>query len=1597
MMLTPEQAHDYLASRMIKDAANQRLEAIAALPDEPLSDKLAAITEELYQADEPRDLSLREIAYGILLRDKNGKSFRPEGYISYGYNRPKEEIEAHRKGYLALEALAPADRVLIFTAYFPKMAREIELLWEFMPTLPYQLGYRRKAFRAPGHTDLYQAQHEHMLDNLLAVIGGYYEDVLWFAQYSGYLFHGYGSIWLDKLFAAVIDANVEASEPLFQILLASGRGDHEIGIMGRHVTRGLLTASRPDGWTFVEKLLLAAQRQEGLRQEILEAVDEAHPEAFRRILRVILDNDLVRFSAVTRAMNVWFGFAWDSESTRVINQTLEQTMQILENADVRAEALRSGSGEAVYLALWALAWEDAFQAISAAQPLLSDPIMERRFAAVHLLVNLGLSETYLAIAQALNDPDLHIAVQAAEGIDALRAPERDNLFETIEALLLRLPKDETPLAPILWPWLIVTVRRSHVAADLLTTLGERSPKSLLPYMLMFDAGTRTRAAREIAKVGMGDPEVRAVLIKLIGDRDGYVRQQMIELFEEYHIQPDEAPYIESLLTRKADDLRRGVLSLLSHQPPDQAVTSAAHLIEQRPIEQRLAGLELLQILHQRGEAVEQCRAQAQAYRDTQEKWGEVSEAENSLIDSMIGEAQPELTLDNAFGLMNPAKRSAPVPPRPHEVVITTPAALLTLRSLDELIDQHSTEPLQLKTWQGENQEVLLANANYGFPQTDWRVPISEDLPRLLLRDLWQQWVEARPTDLRDEDGLELIRALMEAKWQEMSQRSHQMQGTPQNQQEDYRPKYPQLCISLLHWLMRLYPALNTSDFLLDCMEDQWAAMPENNLRQQQNQWPGYYHWSYGNTPSKPILFLNEARQRGFQSDSDWEDRHMRRLWGFLRWMDEPLPDVPRQRPVLEEVVAAHKIGAATDDDLYDQLLGDRTFGDPPRMGHFDDLDSLSRRSAHPLVQDYAPLAQIYARCRDRVLEIELKRGEMPTLATPPAQAIRAIPGTYWFVRILQAMGKQSIARDRYGTSRSTIFGHLLHGSFPTETDSVEAFAKQVKTAKLPEKQLIDAAVYAPQWAAHIEQALKWKGFVEAVWWLHAHTKDRRWFPDQGLRESWNAEVNSRTPLSGDDLLEGAVDVDWFWKMHKQIGAARWEKVYAAAKYSSGGIGHNRAKLFADAMLGRVESAALVKRILEKRNQDAARALGLIPLSKKRDAEILSRYQALQEFLRTGRKSGAQRRENEKRAVAIAMENLARTAGYPDPQRLQWAMESHEVADLKSGSIHVTVDDLTVTLRIDLLGKPQIEIVKGTKRLQAVPNKYRKQAEIVALRDRKAQIDKQHSRMRLSLENAMCRADHFSAKELRTLLEHPVLAPMLEQVIFVGEGLIGYPVDNGQALEKFEGSVASLRPDTSLRIAHAYDLYQSGDWHLWQRDCFLAERIQPFKQVFRELYLVTEAERAEGGLSRRYAGHQVQPRQAVALLGSRGWLAHPDYGVQKTFHGQNLSVHLDFLNGYFTPTEVEGLTIDRVIFTQNTPWKVVQLADLPPITFSEAMRDLDLVVSVAHRGGVDPESTASTVEMRSALIRETMALLKIANVKLQSNHALIEGGLGNYSV
>lgn len=221
-----------------------------------------------------------------------------------------------------------------------------------------------------------------------------------------------------------------------------------------------------------------------------------------------------------------------------------------------------------------------------------------------------------------------------------------------------------------------------------------------------------------------------------------------------------------------------------------------------------------------------------------------------------------------------------------------------------------------------------------------------------------------------------------------------------------------------------------------------------------------------------------------------------------------------------------------------------------------------------------------------------------------------------------------------------------------------------------------------------------------------------------------------------------------------------------------------------------------------------------------------------------------------------------------------------------------------------------------------------------------------------------------------------------------------------ALRAWSGEEMTVAADDRLGIAYAYDLFCSGAWSQWQRECYVAARIQPFKQVFWELYVLTETERQDSAVSHRYAGQQIQPRQAMALLGQRGWVTSPEEATAtRTFHDRGITASVEFLYGGGTPVQVEGLTVEGVRFhAAGEPWgKPIPLAEVGPVVFSEVMRDLDLVVSVAHRGGIDPEATASTLEMRAALVREVCGALGLTNVRLQTAHAVIQGTLGEYSL
>ncbi|KTD85204.1 hypothetical protein UQ64_21435 [Paenibacillus etheri] len=65
------------------------------------------------------------------------------------------------------------------------------------------------------------------------------------------------------------------------------------------------------------------------------------------------------------------------------------------------------------------------------------------------------------------------------------------------------------------------------------------------------------------------------------------------------------------------------------------------------------------------------------------------------------------------------------------------------------------------------------------------------------------------------------------------------------------------------------------------------------------------------------------------------------------------------------------------------------------------------------------------------------------------------------------------------------------------------------------------------------------------------------------------------------------------------------------------------------------------------------------------------------------------------------------------------------------------------------------------------------------------------------------------------------------------------------------------------------------------------------------------ERAQGKISRRYAGYQVQPRKTVSLLKGRQWTVSYEEGLQKVYYAENLIANLYAMADWFSPSEIEA--------------------------------------------------------------------------------------------
>jgi len=1594
---------------------------------------LDVFVEELTSFQKKEDykkLSAKSIELGLIMLNAV-----PELYENpTGYHHSNNLIVEGDKRHVRICELASSETIgndfQDLWAYLlgEEIAPHIQSSLDLIPALAYQRGWHRKSFTAPQRKDLYflnQISFLHGIINYTRYNFTLQEFIIYSNNISLY------STNITYIFASAINAG---NKDVYNLLLDITYNRHDTAKVSREIIKAMLLCNKEEAWEAVGKLLLAAQRQEGLRQTILECLDETNLGAMKYMIKLILDEKLTRFSSVVRALDVWAGLGWEAQKESTIIRFMEFTYLFLTQPETIKKAIESKDNAEVFMALWAQGVLNVDACLPLLDKLISIDNVEKNLLALYFVGLIALPDVgYKYAVATLEHFDLAVLSKSLLLFNykpaIISKEERFIFFDKLEARLQEVPLKEKLFEGKVFSWLNFSISRNNVYNALINLIdfdNENEWDKILIYFDEVDSAQRGQITNKILPEYYGNKENAKPLIKkqrdfalkVLKDRDNYTRIIAMNALEKANIEAHEVQGFLDLLGRKSADVRKSIIAILLKLPPNVLKVSIEKLLK-LAVEQRLAGLDL----------ITQCKMLKlldlqwlQTTVETFAKLPKITDQEKIIVNKLLNTEVDVLAFDasNGYGLYNPKNKTPyqnPTLPTQAEYINAikensyglsqSPEAInKALIALEKLIIKHKDFEYSYEYWNNSVSTGLLGNVFNAIKYNTGDWTDEQCYNNYPLPEIWEKWVidsKLTPRDLmlinlcaklkyeEEEDLLE------EAKADEEEGASYETWVKNLYKVIDkwiYVPKIPNnigeyywnnSVLKVLEILPLKFPYKESKVFLEGFVKNIFCHIPPEELNFVlvfKTTW-NTQQCTWRNHPA--IQAIYNTYSIGVYNTND---EVFTKYWHLQKWRYETLPETFIEKdtclPALCEYARAFKLELVTKDEMLSRVM---------KADAISVLTQNKRKETdYDIRREFPFLIALVEICKNRILEIELKRGDSSTAVTNLASSLLIIQGVQNFIQILVGLGKDALHRGYIynyggeGYTKKQLFSVLLKRCLPANSTQTE-FDEAVKLFKIAEKRLVEAVTYSPQWIPYAETNLGWKNMQSAVWWLHAHTNGHH-------SAETETEIAHYSKVDITEFKEGAVDTFWFQEIYESLGEKRWQMLYDSAKYISDGNGHTRAKLYADVILGSLSLEEIAKRVMDKRNQDYLRVYGLVALNKKNpDKDVLTRYQFLQKFKKESKQFGAQKQASEALAVKISMDNLARNAGFPDPMRLTWAMETEEAIDIINRAKSIQHNDVSISLLIDEDGKSEIECKKGEKILKSIPDALKKDAAVIELKEFNKTLQDQYKRTRKSLEEAMIHGDAFSLSEVQTLMRHPVVSPILHKLVLKSNDQLGF----WQEGKLISPSGKATLPTENIQIAHCSDIFAGKEWSSYQQHCFENSIKQPFKQIFRELYVPTADELKERTISRRYAGHQVQTMKTVALLKGQGWTVDYNEGLQKVFHKEGFIAKIYAMADWFTPSDVESPTLETIEFIDRKTWKSVPFSAISPRIFSEVMRNVDLVVSVAHVGEVDPEASQSSIELRTAIVRETLRLFKITNVEVKGQHALIKGTKGDYSV
>ena len=282
------------------------------------------------------------------------------------------------------------------------------------------------------------------------------------------------------------------------------------------------------------------------------------------------------------------------------------------------------------------------------------------------------------------------------------------------------------------------------------------------------------------------------------------------------------------------------------------------------------------------------------------------------------------------------------------------------------------------------------------------------------------------------------------------------------------------------------------------------------------------------------------------------------------------------------------------------------------------------------------------------------------------------------------------------------------------------------------------------------------------------------------------------------------------------------------------------------------------------------------------------------------------------------------------------------------------------------------------------------------------------------------------------LDHALMGILARRLIwkFTNAGRVEAGVWNDGQLVTRSGGPVKVTDETTVELWHPLDA-PAEEVLAWRHWLEAKECVQPFKQAHREIYLLTPAEAETVTYSNRFAAHLLRQHQFHALAAARGWrhsfnLPFADGGSDAFRDVLRWELRAEFQvagageetadSGVFLHVATDQVRLFRLNGKRADP-EPLRLADVPPLVFSEIMRDVDLFIGVASVGN-DPAwrdggqreqfgaqwqhfafgDLSATAKTRREVLERLVPKLKIAaQCSFEEKFLVVRGKLRTYKI